>query len=300
MSLSILTNVSAIDTNRNLQNSSNAVAKAMQDLSSGLRINTAADDASGYVVSQGLTQQVNGYNQASLNIGDAINMVQTTETSLNSIQDMLQRIYELGVQYSTGSLTGTDRTAIQSEVNQLTAEIDRQTNSTQFNNVDLLDGTAGGTGIITFQVGANDGNVLAATFSGIENNVADTGVGSVATSTTVLGSVGFTWTAAASGAAGEVIDLSQANILTSITNAISLVATYAAGLGAVQNRLQYAASQAATLSENMASANSTIKDVDMASEMTAMTQQQVLQQAGTAMLAQANSEPQLVLKLLQG
>ena len=299
MSLSILTNVSAIDTNRNLQNSSNAVAKAMQNLSSGLRINTAADDASGYVVSQGLTQQVNGYNQASLNIGDAINMVQTTETSLNSIQDMLQRIYELGIQYSNGDLSTTDKGAIQAEVNQLTAEIDRQTNSTQFNNVYLLDGTANlNTGIITFQVGANDGNVLAATFSSIENDSIDQA--GVANPTSVLGNIGFTWTAAANGAAGQVIDLSQTGILTSITDAISAVGTYAAGLGAVQNRLQYAASQAATLSENMAAANSSVKDVDMASEMTTMTQQQVLQQAGTAMLAQANSEPQLVLKLLQG
>ena len=223
MSLSILTNISAIDTNRNLQNSSNAVSKAMQDLSSGLRINTAADDASGYAVSQGMTDQVNGYNQASQNIGDATNMVQTADTALNNIQSMLQRVYELGVQYQNGDLSGTDKNAIQAEVNQLTDEIDRQTNSVQFNGSQLLAGKAGGTsgnngtGLVTFQVGANAGgsNQLTATFSAIEVNGDAT-----ANSTTVLGNVGFDWTKVGTAQNSIVIDLSAATALTSISNAV--------------------------------------------------------------------------------
>src|SRR5579859_6811894 len=124
MSLSILTNISAMDTHRNLLASSDAVATAMQRLSSGLRINSAADDAAGYAISQGLTSQVNGLNQASSNTNDAVSMVQTASSSLNDVQNMLQRIYELGVQYNNGSNSSTDKSDIQAEVNQLTQEID--------------------------------------------------------------------------------------------------------------------------------------------------------------------------------
>ena len=131
MSLSILTNVAAMQTQQNLLNSSNAVSQSMARLSSGLRINSAADDAAGYAISQGLTSQVNGLNQASSNTNDAISMVQTASSSLNDVQNMLQRVYELGVQYNNGSNSSTDKTDIQAEVNQLTQEIDRQQSSKQ-------------------------------------------------------------------------------------------------------------------------------------------------------------------------
>ncbi|HET7050476.1 MAG TPA: flagellin [Solirubrobacteraceae bacterium] len=284
MSLSILTNISAMDTNRNLVNSSNAVATAMQRLSSGLRINTAADDAAGYAISQGLTSQVNGFDQASRNVGDAVSMVQTAESSLNNVQSMLQRVRELAVQYQNGDLGATDKTDIQNEVNQLTQEVDRQRGAVTFNGINLLNGTAGGTNGVTFQVGANSGDTLSASFADVEGS-------------TGLGVTGFSWSQAASG--GAVFDLSQANALSTLDAAIGNISNLAANLGAVQNRLQYTSDAISSTKENLSASNSRIQDVDMASEMTTLTQQQILQQAGTAMLAQANSQPQLVLKLLQ-
>jgi flagellin len=284
MSLSILTNTSAMDTNRNLVASSNAVSTAMQRLSSGLRINTAADDAAGYAISQGLTSQVNGFDQASRNVGDAVSMVQTAESSLNNTQSMLQRVRELAVQYQNGDLSSTDKTDIQNEVNQLTQEVDRQRGAVTFNGINLLNGTAGGTNGVTFQVGANSGDTLSASFADVEGS-------------TGLGVTGFSWSQAASG--GTVFDLSQANALSTLDTAIGNISNLAATLGAVQNRLQYTSDAISSTEENLSASNSRIQDVDMASEMTMLTQQQILQQAGTAMLAQANSQPQLVLKLLQ-
>jgi flagellin len=286
MSLSILTNVSAMNTQQNLLKSSNAVATSMQRLSSGLRINTAADDAAGYAISEGLTSQVNGLDQAGRNTNDAVSMVQTASSSLNNIQSMLQRIYELGVQYNNGSNSSGDQADIQSEVNQLTGEIDRQANVSTFNHTALLGNTANNTaGSVTFQVGANSGDTLVAQFTSVEG-------------TSGLGGLGFTFSAAAGGANGLAIDLGQANALTSISSAITNISTMAATLGAVQNRLQYASDQISSTETNLASTNSQIKDVNMAHEMTSMTQQQILEQAGVSMLAQANSQPQLILKLL--
>jgi flagellin len=288
MSLSILTNLSAMDTHRNLLNTSSAVSTAMQRLSSGLRINTAADDAAGYAISQGLTTQVNGLDQAHRNVGDAISMVQTAESSLNNIQSMLQRISELAVQYANGDLSSTDQTDLQSEVNQLTQEIDRQRSSVQFNGITLLDGSAGAsTGAVTFQVGAQSTDTLVATFQNIEGTSGQ-GLG-------VSGS-GFTWSNAVGG--GQVFSLGQANAISLINAAITNISTMAATLGAVQNRLQYTADAITTTQQNMTAAKSSITDVDMASEMTKLTQEQILQQAGTAMLAQANAQPQMILKLL--
>lgn len=284
MSLSILTNISAMDTHRNLVSSQNAVSTAMQRLSSGLRINTAADDAAGYAISQGLTSQVNGFDQASRNVGDAVSMVQTAESSLNNVQSMLQRVRELAVQYQNGDLGSTDKTDIQNEVNQLTQEVDRQRGAVTFNGINLLNGSAGGTTGVTFQVGANSGDTLSASFADVEGS-------------TGLGVTGFSWSQAASG--GTVFDLSQANALSTLDTAIGNISNLAATLGAVQNRLQYTSDAISSTEENLSASNSRIQDVDMASEMTMLTQQQILQQAGTAMLAQANSQPQLVLKLLQ-
>ena len=283
MSLSILTNISAMNTQQNLLKSSNAVSTSMSRLSSGLRINSAADDAAGYAISQGLTSQVNGLNQASSNTNDAISMVQTASSSLNDVQNMLQRVYELGVQYNNGSNSSTDKADIQSEVNQLTQEIDRQKTSSNFNGLNLLDGSAGTSGTVTFQVGANAGDSLTATFSNIEGNSG-------------LGGLGFSWSSATTG--GTVIDLSNASALTSVTNAINNISSMAATLGAVQNRLQYTSDSISSTEQNLSASNSQIKDVNMAQEMTNMTQEQILEQAGTSMLAQANSQPQLILKLL--
>jgi flagellin len=284
MSLSILTNISAMDTHRNLVSNSNTVATAMQRLSSGLRINTAADDAAGYAISQGLTSQVNGLAQAGRNVGDAVSMVQTAESSLNNVQSMLQRVRELAVQYSNGDLSSTDKTNIQNEVNQLTQEVDRQRGAVTFNGINLLNGSAGTSGAVTFQVGANSGDTLVASFADVEG-------------TKGLGTSAFSWSSATSG--GTVFDLSQANALSALDTAIGNVSGLAATLGAVQNRLQYTSDAISATHENLSASNSRIQDVDMAATMTTLTQHQILQQAGTAMLAQANSQPQLVLKLLQ-
>jgi flagellin len=285
MSLSILTNISAMNTQQNLLKSSNAVSKSMERLSSGLRINSAADDAAGYAISQGLTSQTNGLNQASSNTNNAVSMVQTAASSLNNVQDMLQRIRELGVQYSNGSNSPTDQTSIQNEVDQLTNEIDRQRTASSFNGQNLLNGSAGVGGTVTFQVGANNGDTMTATFADVEG------------STGLSATQGFTW-ANVNSASAHVFDLSQANALGNLTSAISNVSTFAATLGAVQNRLQYTSDAISATEQNLSASNSQIKDVNMAQEMTSLTQQQILEQAGTAMLAQANAQPQMILKLL--
>ncbi len=285
MSLSILTNSSAMQTQISLNNSSDAVSTAMQRLSSGLRINSAADDAAGYAISQGLTSQVNGLQQASQNVSDATSMVQTADSALNNVQSMLQRVSELAVQYQNGDLSTSDKSDIQGEVNQLTQEIDRQKGAVQFNGINLLDGSAGSGGAVTFQVGPSSSDTLSVSFQNIE-------------SSSNLGTSAFSWSQASTG--GTVFDLSQAGAVSAISTAINNISSLAANLGAVQNRLQYTATSISTTQENMSSSLSSIQDVNMASEMTTLTQQQVLQQAGTAMLAQANSQPQLVLKLITG
>jgi flagellin len=285
MSLSILTNTSAMQTQISLNNSSSAVSTAMQRLSSGLRINSAADDAAGYAISQGLTSQVNGLQQASQNVSDATSMVQTADSALNNVQSMLQRVSELAVQYQNGDLSSSDKSDIQGEVNQLTQEIDRQRGAVQFNGINLLDGSAGTGGAVTFQVGPSSSDTLSVSFQDIE-------------SSSNLGTSAFSWSNASTG--GTVFDLSQSGAVSAISTAINNISSLAATLGAVQNRLQYTSTSISTTQENMSSSLSSIQDVNMASEMTTLTQQQVLQQAGTAMLAQANSQPQLVLKLITG
>src|SRR5580698_9583600 len=193
MSLSILTNSSAMQTQISLNNSSNAVSTAMQRLSSGLRINSAADDAAGYAISQGLTSQVNCLTQAGQNVSDATSMVQTADSALNNVQSMLQRVSELAVQYGNGDLSSTDKSDIQDEVNQLTQEIDRQRTSVQFNGINLLDGSAGAnTGVVTFQVGSASSDTLAVSFQDIEG-------------TSNLGTSAFSWTQASAG--GTVFSL---------------------------------------------------------------------------------------------
>ena len=291
MSLSILTNTTAMQTSIGLNKSSNAVSQAMQRLSSGLRINSAADDAAGYAISQGLTAQVNGLQQASQNVSDATSMVQTADSALNNVQSMLQRVSELAVQYQNGDLSSSDKTDIQSEVNQLTQEIDRQKGSVSFNGINLLDGSGGTSGAgVTFQVGPAAGDTLTVSFANIE------GTGNLDSS------AGFAWgtNGATAQSGGKVFDLAQTNAVSLIQGAINNISSLAATLGSVQNRLQYTSNAISVTQENMSSSLSNIQDVNMATEMTKMTQQQVLQQAGTAMLAQANSQPQMVLKLITG
>jgi flagellin len=274
-----------MQTHQNLLNASNSVSTAMARLSSGLRINNASDDAAGYAISQGLTSQVNGLDQAGRNVGDAVSMVQTAESSMNNIQSMLQRVRELAVQYQNGSLQQNDKDAIQNEVDQLTDEIDRQRGAVSFNGNNLLDGTANNSSAVTYQVGANASDTLTASFADIRGSLSAAN--------------GFCFSNVNSSTS-HVFDLSAlaANALSDLDNAIKAVSTQASTLGAVQNRLQYTSDAISATETNLSASNSRIKDVDMATEMTTMTQEQILQQAATSMLAQANSAPQMVLKLL--
>ena len=288
MSLSILTNVSAMQTEQNLLNSSNAVSKDENDLSSGLKINSASDDAAGYAISEGLTSQINGLSEASDNANDAISMVQTASSSLSDIQNMLQRVYELGVQYNNGTNSSTDQSDIQDEVNQLTQEIDRQQSSSDFNGINLLDGSAGSSGTVTFQVGADDGDTMTVTLSNVETSA-------------LTSANGFSWGTNSSNATSgsTVFDLSQTSALNNLNSAINAVSSMAATLGAVQNRLQYTSDSITSTQTNLSSTKSQITDVNMADEMSDLSQNQVLEQAGEAMLSQAQQQPQIILKLLQ-
>jgi flagellin len=261
MGLTINTNIEALNASRNLNQTESALSMSMQRLSSGLRINSAADDVAGYAISQRLQGQVNGLNQATLNSQDAVSLAQTAQGSLNDVVQMLQRIRELAVQYANGTTSETDKEAIEAESEQLKEEITRVGETTKFNEVALLSEAA----TISFQVGANDEEVIAVKTLELEG-------------------------------ATEGAELKE---IKSIDEAIQKVTTAAGEFGSVQNRIQYTEANLEVYSQNLQSAVSGIVDVNMASEMTKFTKEQVLQQAGVSILAQANQLPDAVLKLLQ-
>jgi flagellin len=271
MSLRINSNVEAFNAHRQLVGTSDALAKSMERLSSGYRINRAADDAAGLAITEKLRGQITGLDQAQRNGQDAISLVQTAEGSLTEVHAMLQRVRELAVQYKNGSLSTADRTAIQSEVNQLASEIERIGQSAEFNGIKLLNSAQ----TISFQVGAQDAQTI--TVSTI----------SLGSSTGGVGSTYFALTSAGTS------DISE------IDAAIDNVSATRAQFGAVQNRLEYTLQNAAIYQENLTSSESRIRDVDMASEMVEFTKLQILQSAGTSMLAQANQSSQGVLSLLR-
>jgi flagellin len=268
MSLRIQNNIEAFNAHRNLVSTSDALSKSMERLSSGYRINRAADDAAGLAISERLRAQVHGIGQAQRNAQDAVSLVQTAEGSLDEVHSMLQRVRELAVQYKNGSLSEADRTSIQSEINQLASEVERIGTSSEFNGIKLLNESA----TVTFQVGANDGEVI---------TVATISLGEA------VGAEAFELTAA-----GET-DISE------IDAAIGAVSTQRAQFGAVQNRLEHTMNNLAVYQENLTASESRIRDVDMAAEMVEFTKLQILQQAGTSMLAQAQQSGQSVLTLLR-
>ena len=278
MALYVNTNISAIDAANNLNVTETSLQKSMQQLSSGLRINSAADDAAGYTISEVLNGQINGVDQANRNAQDGVSLVQTAAGSLTQVQAMLQRVRELAVEYANGTLSATDQTAISTEVGQLLSEIEQIGQQAEFNGIFLLSSAS----TITFQVGANDGQTIAVTMLSLASAIT---AGGGSTLSLVSGHLS--------------LSLSASNTLSAIDAAIDSVAGEASTLGAVQNRLQYVMNNLTTYSENLTSANSRIVDVDMAQAMTQFTSQQVLAQAGTAMLSQAQKNPDLVLSLLQ-
>jgi flagellin len=270
MSLRIQNNVEAFNAQRQLVHNSDKLSKAMEKLSSGYRINRAGDDAAGLAISEKLRGQIGGLTQASRNASDAVSLVQTAEGALNEVHSMLQRVRELAVQYKNGTLSSADQTAIQSEVNQLAAEIDRIGTDTEFNNIKLLNS---GTTTVSFQVGAADGQQI---------TVATISIGAQVTSAVFALSTSSTQT-----------DIQQ------IDDAINNISAARATFGAVQNRLEHTIANLASYTENLTASESRIRDADMATEMVQFTKLQILQQAGTSMLSQANQAPQGVLSLLR-
>jgi flagellin len=261
MGLTVNTNLEAMDAARNLNSTESMLGTAMERLSSGLRINSAADDVAGYAISARLQGQVNGLNQATQNISDAVSLAQTGQGALNDVVGMLQRVRELAVEYANGTTSETDKEAINQETEQLKEEIKRVGETTTFNGVKLLEGGEA----IKFQVGANEEET-------------------VEVKTVEL---------------GKAVEGASIKEIKTIDEALDEVTKVAGEYGAVQNRIQYTASNLEVYSQNLSSAVSQIVDVNMASEMTNFTKLQVLQQAGVAILAQANQLPDAVLKLLQ-
>jgi flagellin len=275
MGLQINTNIAAMNAYRNLSGTQSSMSTSLERLSSGLRINRAADDAAGLAISEKLRAQTNGLNQATSNAQDAISLVQTAEGALNETHSILQRMRQLTVQAGNDTLSATDRGNITTELTQLSSELTRISTDTQFNGNTLLNGSHTGATSLSFQIGANSGQVTTVDL-GASSDATTLGVNALTLAT-------------------------PANIITSLNAvdaAINTVSTQRANLGAVQNRLQHTVSSLSVAAENTAAAESRIRDTDMAKEMTNFTRSQILTQAGVSMLAQANSAPQSVLKLL--
>jgi flagellin len=268
-------NVAAINTWRNMGIQNGSLDKSLEKLSSGFRINRAADDAAGLAISEKMRSQIAGLNQSVRNAQDGISLIQTAEAAMNEVHSMMHRLRELAIQSSNDTNTNNDRAHLQKEVTQLLAEMNRIASTTEFNTKGLLNGT---TVSFTFQIGANMGQTMRLSITNMN--------------TDILGLTG--------GAnAADVTDrLKASTTIGLIDYALSVVSGQRASLGAVQNRLEHTVASLGVAAENLQAAESRVRDADMAKEMTKFTKTQILVQAGTAMLAQANQKPQSILKLL--
>lgn len=272
MGMFINTNVGALNANRNLNFNNTQMGKTMEKLSSGFRINRAADDAAGLAISEKMRFQINGLSQAQRNAQDGISLIQTAEGALTEVHSMLQRVNTLANQAANGTYDSTDRAKIDLEVKELMGEIDNIAKTVNFNGIDLLNNSS----TVAFQVGSDSGTTISIKMADMQTKALDL------SGLTVGGSNATNANAA----------------ITKIEAAISTVSTQRATFGAVQNRLEHTVNNLGVMVENLSASESRIRDADMATEMTAFTKNQILVQAGTAMLAQANSAPQAVLKLL--
>ena len=303
MSLRINSNIAAVNAYRNLSSTDKAMKNSLEKLSSGLRINRAADDAAGLSISQGLQSQIGGLQVAARNAQDGINVVQTADGALGESEAILQRMRDLAVQASnSGSQDASAQGAAQTEFTQLNSELDRIVSTTKFGSQKILDGTYSG----GFQMDSGTGagsqitvDLASATLTGMapagaaKANAADTaitGLDSTGLGTTTLS---LTGTVSANGHSNQAQDA-----VDQLDDAIKFVSTVRANLGAYQNRFDHTINNINVAVENLSASKSAITDTDMAQEMTNFTKSQILQQAGTAMLAQANQAPQGVLKLL--
>lgn len=270
-------NLQAANTNRQLGITTSAQAKSTEKLSSGYKINRAADDAAGLSISEKMRSQIRGLNKASSNAQDGVSLVQTAEGALNETHSILQRMNELATQAANGTNTSVDRSAIRAELDQLTSEINRIQSTTQFNTMNLLDGTfSGATNQMKLQVGALSGQSIDFSIA----NMCATKIGLTKTLSV------STFTKAGS-------------YMKSVQDAIEVVSKQRSAMGAIQNRLEHTIANLDTTSENTQSAESRIRDTDMASEMVTYSKNNILAQAGQSMLAQANQSTQGVLSLLQ-
>ena len=270
-------NLQAANTNRQLGITTSAQAKSTEKLSSGYKINRAADDAAGLSISEKMRSQIRGLNKASSNAQDGVSLVQTAEGALNETHSILQRMNELATQAANGTNTSVDRSAIRAELDQLTSEINRIQSTTQFNTMNLLDGTfSGATKQMKLQVGALSGQSINFSIA----NMCATKIGLKKTLSV------STFTKAGS-------------YMKSVQDAIEVVSKQRSAMGAIQNRLEHTIANLDTTSENTQSAESRIRDTDMASEMVTYSKNNILAQAGQSMLAQANQSTQGVLSLLQ-
>ncbi|MBF0285698.1 MAG: flagellin FliC [Magnetococcales bacterium] len=273
MAMYINTNVASINARRNLDKSTLILGKTFNKLASGLRINSAADDAAGLAISTRMTAQIKGLNMASRNANDAISLAQVSEGAMDETTNAMQRIRELAVQASNDTLTTGDRNSLQKEVDQLLSEIDRIANNTRFNNIDLLTGDFSNK---QFQIGALSGQNI--TFSIRSARISSLGVSSISITTVSLAN----------------------SVITTIDTALNSIADIRANLGAVQNRFESVIANLNNVVENLSGARSRIMDADLAEETAKLTKNSILQQAGTAVLSQANQQPQLALQLLGG
>lgn len=268
-------NIAAMNTHRQLGTNTTNTNKAIEKLSSGLRINRAGDDAAGLAISEKMRGQIRGLDMATKNAQDGISLIQTAEGALNETHSILQRIRELAVQSANDTNTNEDRAELQKEVTELTTEITRISTDTEFNTKKLLNGS--GVSNAVFQIGANTGQAIKLSIGDMSAGKSGLGLQSVAIGTQV-----------GANSALAILD-----------SAITKVSAERAKLGANQNRLEHTINNLGTTSENLSAAESRIRDVDMAKEMMNQTKNNILAQAAQAMLAQANQQPQAVLQLLR-
>lgn len=268
-------NIAALNAHRRLMIGNAELSKSLEKLSSGRKINKAADDAAGMAILQKMDAQIRGLNQASRNAMDAISLIQTAEGAMAEINNILQRMRELAVQSANATNTNDDRTQIQHEIDQLVEEIDRISGATEFNTMTLLDGSFDVDNELVFQVGANEGQSIELSINALDSSELEVQNIDVTTPTN----------------AGSAI--------TTIDDAIDKLLTERSKLGAIQNRLDHIINNLTTSSENLTAALSRIEDADMALEMSSYTKNNIILQAAQAMLAQANQMPQGVLQLLK-
>ena len=278
MSTVINTNVKALVSTSALVKNGRVMANTMESLSTGSRINKSSDDAAGLSIRENMTAQIKGLNAAVRNANDAISMLQTADGALNEVADMLQRMRELGTLAQNDTYSTAQRVAMNDEFAQLQSEIDRIADNTQWNGMNLLDGTGGNWGggsLFTFQVGANAGQTISVAIAGM--GIASLGISAVSI--------------------GTVTDARDA--VTALDDAISVLNTRRSVLGSVINRLTHAVDNLTNVSQNATESRSRVTDTDYATATSELARTQIIQQAATAILAQANQQPQMVLSLLK-